>query len=198
MPGHVEKYPFLAGKYAFKVCRIEPENNIHLVLEAFDRQADMPLVLVGNWENSAYGRQLRRQYAGSRNLHLLDPIYHQKTLNSLRSNCTLYVHGHSAGGTNPSLVEAMYLGLPVAAFDVSYNRITTGQQACYFDSAGELSELLSGLQDEKLQTMGSDMLSLARSRYTWSRIANAYAYLATPTVPAPVLVPVPVKVRSAR
>ncbi|MCF8248234.1 MAG: DUF1972 domain-containing protein [Saprospiraceae bacterium] len=94
-----EKYHFLRENYAFKVCRIEPENNIHLVLEAFSRFGELPLVIVGNWEHSKYGHELRHMYRQYPNLHLLDPIYEPTELNCLRSNCTLYVHGHSAGGT---------------------------------------------------------------------------------------------------
>ena len=66
------------------------------------------------------------------NLKLLDPIYTQGTLDELRSNCGVYVHGHSVGGTNPSLVEAMSLGLCVAAYDVEFNRETTERAALYF------------------------------------------------------------------
>jgi glycosyltransferase involved in cell wall biosynthesis len=111
--------------YACKVCRIEPENNVHVVLDAFSKLPRHTLVFIGNWNNSEYGRALREKYKDNTNMHLLDPIYDQRTLDVIRGNCFLYIHGHSAGGTNPSLVEAMYLGLPVIAFDVSYNRTTT-------------------------------------------------------------------------
>ncbi|MCU0323619.1 MAG: DUF1972 domain-containing protein [Chitinophagaceae bacterium] len=114
-PEDKQKYPFLTMPYAFKVCRIEPENNIHVVLEAFSKLPQHTLVMVGNWKNGEYGIELRKQYQSFSNIILLDPIYNQRELDLLRSNCLVYVHGHSAGGTNPSLVEAMYLGLPVIA-----------------------------------------------------------------------------------
>ncbi|MBQ0768891.1 MAG: DUF1972 domain-containing protein, partial [Bizionia sp.] len=132
------KFPFLGQNYAFKVCRIEPENNIEMILEAFSEQYNLPLVLVGNWENSDFGRLMKEKYSAFKNLHLLDPIYNQSILNQLRSNCMLYVHGHSAGGTNPSLVEAMSLELPIVSFGIQYNRETTKNEALYFNSAKEL------------------------------------------------------------
>lgn len=171
------KYPFLRHPYAFKVCRIEPENNIHTVLEAFAQLPAYPLVLIGNWANSDYGRQLRSRYQALPNLHLLDPIYDQAILDQMRGNAVLYVHGHSAGGTNPSLVEAMYLGLPIVAFGVSYNRTTTEGKAAYFDTATDLSAWVQSTDFATLQTLGQTMRTIAERRYTWSLIAAKYEQL---------------------
>ena len=71
----VAKYPFLAGDYAFKVCRIEPENNIKEVLVAFQNYGKMPLVLVGNWNHSAYSRSLYAEFKDLPNLFLLSLIH---------------------------------------------------------------------------------------------------------------------------
>lgn len=187
-PESVKKYPFLDNDYAFKVCRIEPENNIHLVLEAFARFEKMPLVLVGNWDHSEYGRELRKLYSGYENLHLLGPIYDPTELNTLRSNCALYVHGHSAGGTNPSLVEAMYLELPILSFDVIYNRITTQEKAMYFSSAEDIISTLECLPEFDLEEYAFNMKWVADHKYTWAKIAGMYRQAAesTSTLPRPV------------
>ncbi len=171
----IKKYPFLSGEYAFKVCRIEPENNIHLVLEAFARSAKLPLVIVGNWNHSEYGRTLRQLYQPYENIYLLDPIYEPVALNMLRSNCCLYVHGHSAGGTNPSLVEAMYLQLPILSYGVIYNRITTQERALYFDTAEDIILTLRDLQKIDLSKIAFNLNWVAIHRYTWSDIANKYS-----------------------
>jgi len=170
----IEKYPFLKNDYAFKVCRIEPENNIKAVLEAFKNYQELPLVLVGNWNHSSYSRSLLAEFENVPNLHLLQPIYEATELNTLRSNCKVYVHGHSAGGTNPSLVEAMHLGLPILAFDVIYNRITMEHRGHFFESSTDLQKLLSTIDQEELTQLGEQMESIARRRYTWSVIANKY------------------------
>lgn len=167
----LRRYGLRPGAYAVTVCRIEPENNCHLVLEAFSK-SDRELAFVGNWSRSAYGQELKEKYSAFPNIHILDPIYDIDTLYVLRLNAWAYVHGHSAGGTNPSLVEAMFFGNPIFAYDVVYNRETTGGGAMYWSSSDELLNLLS-LDDFDT----SSIIDLANQKYTWKRIANQYEKL---------------------
>lgn len=161
----------LPSKYAFSVCRIEPENNVHVILEAFARQPSEAIVIVGNWNNSPYGRNLRARYADASNIHLIDPIYELGKLKTLRSGANVYLHGHSAGGTNPSLVEAMHFGKTVFAFDCEFNRATTENRARFFRNAEELNTLLNTPSDAEV---GPAMLEIAQRRYTWDVVAKAY------------------------
>ncbi len=171
------EYPFLNGKYAFKVCRIEPENNVHEVLKAFAEIPDYNLVIVGNWKNSDYGQTFKKQFENFSNIFLLDPIYDQHKLDVLRGNASIYVHGHSAGGTNPSLVEAMYLGLPIIAFSVSYNKVTTENKAMYFKNRIELAHLVLTTSDAQFEQLGNKMKEIALRRYTWKLISEKYKLL---------------------
>jgi len=164
----------LPDSYAVSVCRIEPENNVHLILEAFAGQNSLALVMVGNWANSEYGRGLRVRYADVAHLHLLDPVYDLGKLKSLRACAALYVHGHSAGGTNPSLVEAMHFGKPIFAFDCDFNRSTTEGKAMFFADSQALLDLISGLDANRAKQVGRDMLAIAQRRYTWNVIAAQY------------------------
>ena len=173
----LEKFSFLENDYAFKVARIEPENNIHMILEGFAKQNKLPLVLVGNWKNSEYGKLLQDKYSNLNHLHLLDPIYESNLLNQLRSNAMVYIHGHSEGGTNPSLVEAMYLGLPIISFDIIYNKVTTENQAVYFETSGELLEILEEVGSLDLENIASQLLEVANRRYLWSVISHKYSDL---------------------
>ena len=168
-----------ARPYAFTVCRIEPENNLHVILEAFATPPrEVPeLVIVGNWGNSAYGLDLKARFGAYGHIHLKPPIYDLEKLNRLRGNCKVYLHGHSCGGTNPSLVEAMYMGLPIIAFDVNFNRETTEKQAKYFSSAAELHELCDNLDAEAAREVAARMKEIADRRYTWKRIGELYAEL---------------------
>ncbi len=179
IPSDARLYPFIKDRYAVKVCRIEPENNVCMILEAFSRQQRLPLVVIGNWEGSEYGRQLRERFRHFDNLHLLDPIYDLEPLNKIRSNAWIYVHGHSAGGTNPSLVEAMWLGLAVLAFDVPYNRITTMDKAHYFDTADSLVEALGALDESSKSENAGAMRNIAEERYIWRRISDQYSEIIT-------------------
>lgn len=171
-----DKYGIKSGKYAFKVCRIEPENNIHIILDAF-KECALNLVIVGNWNYSSYGQDLKSQYSTYPNLKLLDPIYEQGALDQLRSNCGLYVHGHTVGGTNPSLVEAMNLGLFIIAYGVDFNIETTENSALYFNSVDELKSLIGAYEnnDIDVQAYKQAMSSIARRRYTWELITEKYS-----------------------
>lgn len=171
------KYPFLSQQYSVKVCRIEPENNVHLVLEAFKEMPNKPLVLVGNWKNSKYGMDLKEKFSNVSNIHLYDPIYNQREIDLIRGNAAIYIHGHSAGGTNPSLVEAMYLGLPIMSFKVSYNKTTTENKAIYFSTAEELITKLKDTTETELEILRKEMKSIALRRYTWGFISNQYDLL---------------------
>lgn len=170
-----KKYNIEDRKYAFKVCRIEPENNIDLILEAF-KDSNLPLILMGNWHFSSYGKEIRNKYRDFENLRLLDPIYDQTTLDELRSNCGIYIHGHSVGGTNPALVEAMNLGLCCVAYAVDYNVATTENSAVYFNSVSDLKDIISDFVDGKIDAplIGSNLKSIAIRRYTWDNIIGKY------------------------
>jgi glycosyltransferase involved in cell wall biosynthesis len=172
-----KEYPFLNTKYAISVCRIEPENNIHLILEAFAEQRKKILVLIGNWKNSSYGLHLLNTFSSLSNFYLLDAIYDPQIVNFLRSHAIMYIHGHSAGGTNPSLVEAMFLGLPVFAFDCVYNKYTTEGHCVYWSNAQELSKVLEQSDESKLHIIGEKMKHIADVKYRWDIISAKYEEL---------------------
>ena len=150
----LKKYPFLNIKYAFKVCRIEPENNIDMILEGFSKLNNLPLVMIGNWNLSSFGKRMKIKYKKFKHLYLLESIYSRDLLNEIRSNYKVYVHGHSAGGTNPSLVEAMSLGLPTLCYDINYNIVTTDSSALYFKSSDDLINLIKSTSDKQLKEIG--------------------------------------------
>lgn len=108
---------------------------------------------------------------------MLDPIYDQRLIDLLRGNAKLYIHGHSAGGTNPSLVEAMSLGLPILAFGVSYNKTTTENKASYFQTAQEITTFMQKISYENLRENASLMKEIAERRYQWKLIAAKYESL---------------------
>ena len=164
----------LPESYAFSVCRIEPENNIHMILAPFAKLKSHALVMVGNWNNSEYGRALREQYASCVNLFLLDSIYDAGKLKYLRSRASFYIHGHSAGGTNPSLVEAMHFGKCVLAFDCNYNRSTTEDKALFFKSSDGLKRLMESMEVIEVGKVSRDMAEIAKRRYTWHIVAEQY------------------------
>lgn len=159
--------------YAFSLCRIEPENNVELILKAFS-EISCDLIFIGNWQSSSYGRRLYSEYSGKSNIRLLDPIYDLNILFCYRSGCRLYVHGHSAGGTNPSLVEMMHFEKPIVAFDCLYNRATMENNGKFFDSIEGLQKLSI---DVDLVSGASELFEVANRRYTWDAVKKQYLSL---------------------
>ena len=170
----LKEYRLERKSYALGICRIEPENNVHLILEAFEK-AKKKIVFIGNWNKSEFGRKLADKYRKSEYVRITPAIYDLRVLNVIRSNCSVYLHGHSAGGTNPSLVEAMFFEKPLIAYDVVYNRESTENKASYFKTTEDLVKLLEGPKEE--YDNGSDMLEIARRRYTWATVSRQYEAL---------------------
>lgn len=165
-------YGLNSNGYSMSVCRIEPENNCHITLETFAKSNER-LIFIGNWDRNGYSRKLKEEYKGKYdNIIIADSVYDLEVLYALRKNAKMYIHGHSAGGTNPSLVEAMFFGRPVLAYDVVYNRETTFGQAYYYNNTQELTELIG-----RTDLSGSIMKELAQNNYTWKKIASQYEAL---------------------
>lgn len=174
-PEMQEKYPFLNGQYDVTVSRAQEDMNIHMVIDAYKQVPERNVVIVSNWQKSEYGQKLYAENAGKyHNIILLNAIYDQKELNTIRSNATLYLHTHSMCGTAPSLVEAMYLGLPIICFKVPTNIETTENKSVYFETVPELVDILRGLDKSTLIKLKADLNEIALRRYNWKRISNIY------------------------
>lgn len=173
---NADDIPTEKESYYLSICRIEPENNISMILDAFSKSAK-EIRFVGNWNASEYGRNLKEKYKSLSNIDIIDPVYDIDTLFKLRGQCQGYIHGHSAGGTNPSLVEAMQFGMPIYAFDCNFNRYTTNNQALYFSTANSLSTLIS--DDITSSHLGSGLLmrEVAIEKYQWEGIVSRYEEL---------------------
>lgn len=171
----LQQYKLVAGTYSLKISRIEPENNCGMILAAFVKTGEH-LVYIGNWHINPFSRKLRNQYGEYENIHLIDSLYDLDILYAMRRNCKFYIHGHSAGGTNPSLVEAMFFGRPVFAYDVVFNKETTEYKANYFKSESELCELIT-TDPALFLGNGQAMMEIAKRKYTWTKIAGQYEAL---------------------
>lgn len=151
------------------ICRIEPENNCHILLEAFLSVGKGRYIFVGNWDASDYGRKLRALFKGTPGLEMRDPIYNATALATLRENCTIYLHGHSVGGTNPSLVEMLFYDCNILAYDCAFNRATAGDTIEYFINNEELGRIL-----QQPQSQGNMDRTELRGFYTRSKICDEY------------------------
>lgn len=171
-PEH-EKIP-LPEQYALALCRVEPENNVQMVLEAMANLPEQNLVFVGNWQANDFSKAMYSQFVHCDNIYLLDPIYDVSFLCTVRKNADIYIHGHSAGGTNPSLVEMMHFAKPILTFDCKFNRYTTLDSALYFKTSTELRETIANISDQVRCEVGRDMGEIARKNYCWNIIGEQY------------------------
>ncbi|EJD6539829.1 TPA: DUF1972 domain-containing protein [Providencia rettgeri] len=164
--------PIEYKEYSLALCRIEPENNIHTILSSYSKTQEN-LVFIGNWDNSTYGKELKSKYSKYKNIKILDPIYDIGTLFEIRKKCSVYIHGHSAGGTNPSLVEMMFFNKIIVCYDCSYNRSTTENKAIYFSNETELLKIINNRTNLN-EDISRDMFQIANDRYLWAIVKQQY------------------------
>jgi lipopolysaccharide/colanic/teichoic acid biosynthesis glycosyltransferase/glycosyltransferase involved in cell wall biosynthesis len=162
--------------YYLIVCRLEPENNVFEILEGFERaNSSLPLVVLGNVENpNAYVRKLLE--FGSDRIRFVGTLFDRERLNALRYYARAYFHGHSVGGTNPSLLEAMACSNLVIAHDNPFNREVLGDSGLHWSTSDELASIVSAVDGLRVNAdlRGKKAAEIVRSRYQWDHIADVY------------------------
>ncbi|MFD4422836.1 DUF1972 domain-containing protein [Agromyces sp. NPDC058484] len=168
--------------YHLVVARFEPENHVDVIVDGYARStARQPLVVVGSAPYAAaHTQRIRSIAANDPRIRLLGPVWDQELLDQLYTHATSYVHGHSVGGTNPSLLRAMGAGTAVIAWDVVFNRDVAGPVAAYFDDAESLCLLVEDAELNPQHTLeaGESLRARAASRYVWDAVATGYEQLA--------------------
>jgi glycosyltransferase involved in cell wall biosynthesis len=161
--------------YYIMVCRLEPENHVLEIVTGYELSGSpLPLVILGNIENpNDYVRDLLSHR--SERVRFIGTVYESKTLAALRFYARAYMHGHSVGGTNPSLLEAMACSNLVIAHDNPFNREVLGDAGLYFSSSAELANVLHSVMD----CVDSDArrrraAEIVESRYSWDKITDEY------------------------
>lgn len=167
-------------RYMLVVARPEPENHILEIIQGYEMHGgDWPLVVVGDVSGAtAYQRRLR-QHATER-VRFVGGIYDAGQLASLRVHAACYLHGHSVGGTNPSLLEALACGNWVIAHDNPFNREVARDAADYFKTPEQLARSLDrvvGQLDAMLPQRSQRAREIVSEHYTWDGIADAYEAL---------------------
>lgn len=172
----VEELGLVPGEYATMICRPIPENNVLEIVQAWSaRPRPVPLVVLGTFDRSdPYHAKVLD--AASADVRFVGAIYDQTVVTSLRHHARVYLHGHTVGGTNPSLVEAMAAGNAVVAHNNVYNRYVAGVGNRYFDGVDDLAETLDLLLDDRESLSGMGRFSKARhaEHYTWQKIGDEY------------------------
>lgn len=171
------------GGYHLVVARFEPENHVDTIVEGYLRSsAVLPLVVVGTAPYAAglTNRLTDLASASDGRVRLLGGIWDQEQLDQLYAHAVTYVHGHSVGGTNPSLLRAMGAGTAVVAWNVDFNRDVAGANGAYFDDARTLAPLIEDaeLSPHRTREVAGALRERAASHYDWETVATDYENLA--------------------
>lgn len=168
-------YQLEKRKYFMLMARMEKENNVETILDGFHNcDSDKKLLVVGNTGNR-FGKRLVKKYLADKRIQFAGAIYEAHQTHTLKSFCLLYFHGHSVGGTNPSLLEAMASKALIAAHDNEFNRAVLGAAGFYFDSSLAVQQLVETVDHgEKEKDMIRINLEKIRDQYNWPAVINAY------------------------
>jgi glycosyltransferase involved in cell wall biosynthesis len=167
------------GGYHLVVARFEPENHVDVIVDGYRRSgARKPLVVVGS---APYADEYTARVHGlaDERVRFLGGVWDQVQLDQLYANCWTYLHGHSVGGTNPSLLRAIGAGAAVVAYDVDFNREVAAEAGRYFRDADGVARLVEQTEADPtgVAAAGVRARELA-SRYDWDDVASGYAALA--------------------
>ncbi len=167
------------GTYLNLIARPIPENSILEIIQGFSRKKrGVKLVVLGNFlDDDEYHQQVLK--AASDEVVFVGAIYEPERVKAIRYHSLGYMHGHTIGGTNPSLVEALAAGNPVFAHNNAYNRWVADQAGVYFETADELSAQLDEVLGDKDKLNALHEAALARHalEFTWERVAGQYEQL---------------------
>lgn len=169
----INGYGVETGGYNMLIARLEPENNIETILDGHVKsESDIPFLVIGKHETK-YGDYLKKKYILHSSIRFLGGIYNTLHLNNLRFFSNLYFHGHSVGGTNPSLLEAMASGALVVAHDNIFNRSILGNDAFYFSGQVEVAEALK-FEKKNFKLFVDNNMNKVDSQYSWLKINEDY------------------------
>lgn len=156
------------------IARIQPDNHVEEIINGVLQSATgFPLLIIGNTLNR-YGKYLEKQYS-SNTIRFLGPIFDKEILDNLRYFSNLYFHGHSSGGTNPSLLEAMAASARICAHDNPFNREVLGKGAYFFATAQQISKIIRFNQDPlPADFFIPDNIDRITVKYDWKNIISIY------------------------
>lgn len=171
----VNRYAISTQNYYMLIARMEPENNIEMILDGFhSSQTTRKFLVVGN-TNNFFGKYIRNKFKNDARIFFLEGIYDTAITHTLKASCALYFHGHSVGGTNPSLLEAMASNALIAAHENEFNRAVLEEDGYYFKTAKDVQELIDNTRINNVEEkMISNNFTKIKNKYNWQTIIDQY------------------------
>lgn len=175
----LHQYKLQPFEYDMLIARIEPENSIEIVIDGFlSANVKRQLVVVGNM-NTKLGKKITAKITDGR-VRFLGFIPSMHTLNSLRFYSNLYFHGHTVGGTNPSLLEAMASSALICAHDNVFNKSILDTDAFYFRSQEDIKKVVEKHQKHHHKNLCVANYNKIKDIYSYNDIISRYEQILTP------------------
>ncbi len=173
-----EQYEFneaMKEDYFLLMARMEPENNIETILDGFNRSnSNRKFKVLGDTGNR-FGKYITNKFNNDERIEFKGAIFDTPKVRSLQNNSYLYFHGHSVGGTNPSLLEAMASEALIAAHNNPFNKSVLSTDAFYFSNASEVQELVETVQrQDPEKSMVMNNLHKIQDQFNWERVIDQY------------------------
>ena len=173
----LKEYDVEKEQYNMIMARFEPENNLDMVLEGVAMNEDKTPILVIGKHQTKYGDYLKNKFKAHQNIRFIGGLYNLEHLNNLRYFSNLYFHGHSVGGTNPSLLEAMASKALVIAHHNDFNKGILKENSHYFSNAKEVKNILNTIKkNDNLQLVQNNFDAIV-NEFNWEKINGEYLQL---------------------
>lgn len=168
-------YHISSQEYFLLMSRMAPENNIETILDGFNKSnSEKKFLVIGNTNNS-FGQKIQKKFKEDKRILFAGAIYDTTVTHTLKYFSALYFHGHSVGGTNPSLLEAMGSGSLIAAHQNEFNLSVLQKDAYYFQSSKDVEQLIESVsRDKKEEQMVQNNLLKIERKYNWASIIEQY------------------------
>ena len=173
-PNCLKELGLVPDNYLLSIARLEPENNLETMFDGYiASEIKTPYFVVGN-HLTEYGDFLKDKYRNT-GIIFLGGIFNKLHLDNFRYYSSFYLHGHSVGGTNPSLLEAMAANTFILAHDNQFNKSVINENAYYFNSPNSLATLLTDneILKNKLEFARNNLKRIDEV-YKWSVVVNQY------------------------
>lgn len=172
----LSQYDVSAYKYDLLIARLEPENSVETILEGVKLSNSSRKILVVGPHKTKFGEYLKERYKDTNNIIFIGGIYDTDILNNLRYFTNIYFHGHTVGGTNPSLLEAMASSCYICSHNNIFNKTILGKDALYFKTATDIANHLNTKinVNYRMQIIENNLIKI-RNEYSWKTIVNSYA-----------------------
>ena len=173
----LKEYNLPKNNYWLMVGRFVPENNYELVIKEYmNSNINKKLIIVSNISSSNYYKEVieKTKCDIDSRIKFIDGIYDEIKLSVIRKNASLYIHGHSVGGTNPSLLEALNLTNLNILYDVNFNKDIGNKSCLYFKKEGSLTKILNNIDKYDSKKMGKECKNIIENNFTWKIIVDKY------------------------